>query len=627
MPDDTMFQEAIEALRRGDRTRAKEQLTLLLKAEQTNPTYWVWMSAAVDSTRERIYCLQTALNLDPENATAKRGLILLGALPPDENVQPFPINRPRAWEEKLLLAHEKPKPKGLKALTSNPAARLAGVIVLGVAVIGAAVFGLMMPRRNTAPPVSTRTMGPTPTFTFTPTFVNVTPQSTPTFLGPTPLWMLLPATYTPTPLYVNTPRDPRSYDQNRIAMEAYKAGDWDAFISNMKLVAEQEPDSADVFYMLGEGYRFQRNAREALFNYNHALEINPDFGPAYLGLARARLLQDPNANVEQLLQFAIDRDPNFGEIYLERARYYLHEKDPEAALEDLDQAKELMPDSADVYLTYANAYLALDDTQQALTAAEKSYSLDITILPTYILLGELYVADGQYEKGIEILETYAAQEPEDGRAFALIGQSYFDMKDYKSTIEYLDRAFRLNPNGLRKYNIYRGLAHLELGHADEAVADLEKAFSADETSFDVNLALVRAYFMQEKFGSAFLKVEACKSLAKTDEETALVHYWRALIQEKREEPRDAILEWKALLAMDEDVMTAEMRAAAEKHLKEIVTPTNSPTPGKTTITPTPGTKTLTPKPGATNTPRPGGTLTPTRTIRPGGTAPTGTPTP
>jgi len=158
----TAFQDAVDALRRGDKARAREQLTLLLKTEQTNPTYWVWMSAAVDSAKERIYCLQTALKLDPNNATAKRGLIMLGALPPDENVQPFPLNRPRAWEQKLLLAHELPKPKGLRAVTSNPALRLAGVLVLGVAVCAAVVYGFMLPGNNRNRPAYTDVYWPNP---------------------------------------------------------------------------------------------------------------------------------------------------------------------------------------------------------------------------------------------------------------------------------------------------------------------------------------------------------------------------------------------------------------------------------------------------------------------------------
>jgi tetratricopeptide (TPR) repeat protein len=603
MAEDIIFQEAVDALRRGEKSRAKEKLTLLLKADQNNATYWVWMSATVDAPKERIYCLQTALKLDPANTTAKRGLILLGALPPDETVLPFPLNRRRAWEEKLLLAHELPKPKGVQALTSNPTARLAGFILLGLVVVAVVVVGLLRPGRNTIRAASTNTAGPSPTFTATPTFMNATAASTPTFTGPTPLWMLLPATYTPTPLYVNTKRAPQSSDQYRIAQDAYNKKDWDAFILNMKLVATLEPDAADVYYMLGEGYRFQGNSKEALTNYNRALEIVPNFGPAYLGLALTRLLQDAGADVEQLFEFAIERDPNFGEIYLERARYYLQRKDTKAALADLKKADELLPDSADVYLTYANVYIAMEEPEQALKAAEKANSLNITILPTYVLLGELYVADGQYEKSIEFLEKYVSFETEDGRAFALIGQAYFELGNYDKAIENLDKAFLLNPSGMNKFSLYRGLANLELGNVDNAIDDLEKAFSADEQSFDVNLALTRAYYLQEKFGSAFLKVEACRSLAKTDEQIELVHYWSALILEKRDDLKGAIKEWRALLAMPEDVMTPEMRAEAEQHLKSMVTPTNTPTPGKKTATPKPGSKTPTPKPG-TPTPTP-----------------------
>src|SRR5271157_4168318 len=127
---DTMFQDAVSALRAGDKARAKDVLTRLLKADQNNVTYWVWMSAAMETNKERVYCLQTALKLDPENASAKRGLTLLGAIPPDENVQPFPLNRPRPWEEKLLLAHEQPQSKG-----TSPVLRLAIVVFAGVVVV------------------------------------------------------------------------------------------------------------------------------------------------------------------------------------------------------------------------------------------------------------------------------------------------------------------------------------------------------------------------------------------------------------------------------------------------------------------------------------------------------------
>jgi hypothetical protein len=203
--DDTMFQDALTALRRGDKPRAKELLTLLLKTDQNNVTYWIWLSAAVDNTKERIYCLQTAHKLDPENGTAKRGLILLGALAPDETIQPFQMNRPRAWEERLLLANEKPKEKGFKALAKSPITRLVGVLMIGAALVTVVVFSFVMPREIVIIPTKTNTPGPSPTFTTTPTVYGATAAPTKVFVGPTPLWMLLPQTYTPTAVYVNTP--------------------------------------------------------------------------------------------------------------------------------------------------------------------------------------------------------------------------------------------------------------------------------------------------------------------------------------------------------------------------------------------------------------------------------------
>jgi tetratricopeptide (TPR) repeat protein len=353
----------------------------------------------------------------------------------------------------------------------------------------------------------------------------------------------------------------------------------------MELIVPLEPESADILYYIGEAYRFKGKESEALKAYNEALNIDPRFGPAYLGLARARLMAEPNFNVELLFEEALNRDPNFGEIYLERARYYLFHKDPKAAIVDLDQAEKLMPGSPDVYMVYADAYLALKDEKNALEAAEKAYSLDITNVPVYKLLGDLYIENEQYQKAIDALEVYVRYNDQDAVSFAMLGQAYFEIKDYKTAVTNLNKAMTLNRTGLSRYYIYRGLANLELENTDQAVEDLEAALGVDKTSFDINLGLARGYYIQEKFGSAFLRVEVLKSVAETDQQTALMLYWRALVQEQRGEPKDALKSWKALYAMKASVMTAEMRADAEQHLKAMITATSTPKGGVKTSTP------------------------------------------
>src|SRR5258706_14696411 len=133
----------------------------------------------METTKERVYCLQTAFKLDPENATAKRGLILLGALPADDTIQPFPLNRPRAWEERLLLAHEKPKPKGWAAVKASPVFRLGIVILLVGGLIAGVIFGFIIPstlRAQNAQP--TRILGTPQTYTPSPTSIGGKPQAT-----------------------------------------------------------------------------------------------------------------------------------------------------------------------------------------------------------------------------------------------------------------------------------------------------------------------------------------------------------------------------------------------------------------------------------------------------------------
>jgi tetratricopeptide (TPR) repeat protein len=419
----------------------------------------------------------------------------------------------------------------------------------------------------------------------TPTLIGAEALPTPTYIGPTPLWAFLPATYTPTPLYVNTPRQPQSADQFRIARVAYAKGDWDAYIDAMEDMLRLEPEAADIHYLIGEAYRFDGNARQALVAYNEALKIDDTFGAAYLGLARARRLQDPNVDVTPLLDLALENDPNFGEIYLEYADYYLYHEDPEAALGSLEEAGLRMPESALVHLKYAQAYLMLEDPDSALESAQRAHKLDFTLLPVYLILGETYVAAGEYEEAIEMLSTYTTYEPEDGRAFALLGQAYYELEDFASSVSNLTKGLSLDASQRQVY-LYRGLAYLEMGDAVEAQADMERAVPFFEDSLEIKIGLTRSYYMQEKYGSAFLQIEAAKALTRTNQDRALVLYWRALVQEQRGQIEDAVATWQELLRLPVSAMTEEMRSQADQHVRTIALITPSPTGRPPTRTPT-----------------------------------------
>ncbi|HMV29468.1 MAG TPA: tetratricopeptide repeat protein, partial [Anaerolineales bacterium] len=460
----------------------------------------------------------------------------------------------------------------------------------------------------------TNTPGPSPTFTATPTIFGATAIPTQVFSGPTPLSAFLNATYTPTALYVNTPRSAVSVDQFRIAKQAYDNKDWDVFIENMLLIEPLEPDSVDIPYYIGEAYRFKGDATSAARYYRQAMNMNPAFGPAYLGLARVSLMSNPDFNPEKLFNQAIEYDPNLGEAYLERARWLIRRGDYADALPDLELADKIMPGSPEVYLAYANSYLGDGDKEKALEYAQKAYEADILNLPTYKLLGDLYIEKEDYANAAEALRLYTTYESQDATGFGKLGEAYYYLGEYQNAVLAIDAGEQLNRNGMKKYMIYRGLSHVELGNFNEAEGDLNIAVDDEPESFEARLGYAKALYGVSKFGSAFLQAESMRSLADTDEEKALELYWRAKIQEQRNDIRDAIKSWNDLLKLDESVMTPEMRQEAQEHLKTLVPPTNTPKGGAPTSTPVPVTKTpqtgTTPTVGKTPTKAPSATPTP-----------------
>src|SRR3990172_8669872 len=64
-----------EAQAVASRARDKGRLlTRLLRADSSVVDYWIWLSSVVESRREKVYCLESALKLDPTNRGVLRGL-------------------------------------------------------------------------------------------------------------------------------------------------------------------------------------------------------------------------------------------------------------------------------------------------------------------------------------------------------------------------------------------------------------------------------------------------------------------------------------------------------------------------------------------------------------------------
>ena len=64
--------------RRATWQAGKQLLAKLLQQDPNNEAAWIWMSGTVEDIDQRRYCLEKALAINPDNATAQAGLLRLG---------------------------------------------------------------------------------------------------------------------------------------------------------------------------------------------------------------------------------------------------------------------------------------------------------------------------------------------------------------------------------------------------------------------------------------------------------------------------------------------------------------------------------------------------------------------
>lgn len=619
MSESLMFREAMSAIEEGDQFRARDLLARLLRADKSRPEYWLYMSSVVETKKEQIYCLKSVLRLDPDNHLARQGLVMFGELSAEEGMVPAPLVR-RNWEVEFDEQEEQPSfPKQI--LPSRPLPRV--LMILGVVAIVSVVILYVFFGRSDRPLFKVRlTITPIP-WTLTP---SVTPTRTPRFRTSTPtpaeaqpLWMLLEATYTPTPLYVNTPH-PRT-EAYRAGLRAYERGDYESMLSFMQQAAREELDSPDTQYYVGEAYRLMDEYALAIEAYDEVLEIDPDFAPVYLARARLNLSFNRRVNILEDLNLAIELDPTFGGAYLERAAYWVRAADYQQASEDLQVVRDLLPESALGYLIQAQVDLGLGDSQDALQNAFQAYQRDITLLPAYLVLGRAYLVNEQPEKAVEYLNVYMLYEKEDPEAWTLLGRAQFHLgEDFVAALEAFDTAIDLDPEFVEAY-LYRGLTNLALDQGQDAVNDLFEARGLFPESFEINLAFGQALFSTERYEDAYAQINASLAYTNTLADTAAVFYWNALSLEALERHAEADQYWQALTELPEEVVPVNWLTIAEQRL-QTPTPTSTitPTPANTatstsTDTPEP-TKTPTYTPSQTFTPQPTDTLSPTPSLTP-----------
>ena len=187
----------------------------------------------------------------------------------------------------------------------------------------------------------------------------------------------------------------------------------------------------------------------ALEALEQAVELDPEFAVAYLGLARVHsAMGDPPA-MEKAYRKAkalSGRSPEKERLYIEAAYAGAIEHDPEKALRTFKEIVVKYPKEKIVRFELGQLFrkkmqfaLAVEQFQQAVALDPKyGYALN--------MLAYTFADMGEYAKAVETFKKYAAAFPGDANPLDSLAETYFRMGELEKSVDYYKEALAIAPD-------------------------------------------------------------------------------------------------------------------------------------------------------------------------------------
>jgi len=605
---DTMLTEAIAATQAGDRARARDLLTRLLKLDSANSDYWLWMSAVVETDRERVYCLESVLKHDPTNRAALRGLTILGARRPGE-AEIGVARIPRRQVAAITSRRARSAPFRPVAILRVLGSLAAMILVL---IVGAAILLRRRPAAPAAtlpPPRDTPTFTPAGTATQTPFPLELILLRTPvaTEFALTPLALLVAVEPTPTPILGVTPHP--NIEAYASALDAFIQGDYPAALGYLDQVVLLGPSLADAHYLRGETLRLAGLREEALKSYDRAIEVDPEFAPAYFGRGLALMELEPEILPVDIAT-AIEKDPLLLRAYLVTAEYHRAHALWQDMAETVQRARQAGAGSPLLLARLSEAQFNLAMFEEALDSALRASAGDPALLDGYFRLGVALVALERYEEAVSPLQTYLVYRSADLQALTALARALLGSGEEEAAEAALSRALAQD-DGYAQAHFVLGLLYLQRGEYERALSEFNGARQAGQTGEELALAIAEAFYLQGDLPAALDALDSLLESTLPQRALAEAYALRALVFENSLPPRveEAIRDWESVLELE--AASSVTQAMAQAHLRNLLasTPTPSATRTPTATRTRPASTARTPSP----TPTPSPSITPTGT--------------
>jgi TolB-like protein/Tfp pilus assembly protein PilF len=238
---------------------------------------------------------------------------------------------------------------------------------------------------------------------------------------------------------------------------------------------------------------------EAIDDFNRAIELDPNFALAYVGLADSHLLQMiysglPRDETTEKAQAAIDKalalDDRLAEVYASLGRIEHYRSNYEAGEAAFQRALELNPNYATAYHWYGSLLGAsLGRREESLEMLVKAAELDPRSPINLLGVGAGYARVGRFDESLAWLHKTIEIDPDFASGYQWIGFHYWLAEgQLGEAVRWLRKNVSVDPGSPRS-GAFLGMLFLDLGDLDRAEYWSERSIELAPEGFVPNLAM------------------------------------------------------------------------------------------------------------------------------------------
>jgi Tfp pilus assembly protein PilF len=202
---------------------------------------------------------------------------------------------------------------------------------------------------------------------------------------------------------------------NNLGIVYAKQGMYDKAIGLFTIVIERYPFKERmerVYCNIAKAYTDQHKFDRALEYYQQALELNPDYQEAYLGLGDVRTQLGEYQKAVELYRSALKLNPQNEIAYYQFGNLFFAQEKYDQAISYYQKARELNPFYSMAYHGLGLSYTAKNKPEKAIPMYQRILEIDPSLVPIHVLLGDACFAANQMACAVETYQQALKLEPD-----------------------------------------------------------------------------------------------------------------------------------------------------------------------------------------------------------------------